>query len=47
MDLDPEAVHFMFEEAWVEWDERVWKDLLQSSKELSASWGSIGAIIAK
>jgi hypothetical protein len=29
MDLDPEAVHFLYREAWVEWDAKVQEDLVQ------------------
>ena len=33
MDLDPEAVYFLFKEAWVEWDARVREDLVQRAAE--------------
>jgi ribonuclease HI len=33
MDLDPEAVHFRYMEAWVEWDARVREDLVQRAAE--------------
>ncbi len=29
MDQDPEAVYFLYQEAWVEWDARVREDLVQ------------------
>ncbi len=35
MDLDPEAVHFMYREAWVEWDAKVREDFVQRAAELS------------
>jgi len=34
MDLDPEAVHFMYRETWVEWDKKVREDLVQRAAEL-------------
>jgi hypothetical protein len=34
MDLDPEAVHFMYREAWVEWDAKVREDPVQRAAEL-------------
>ncbi len=34
MDLDPEAVHVMFREAWVEWDAKFREDLVQRAAEL-------------
>jgi hypothetical protein len=33
MDLHPEAVHFRYMEAWVEWDARVREDLVQRAAE--------------
>jgi ribonuclease HI len=33
MDLDPEAVYFLYKEAWVEWDARVREDLVQRAAE--------------
>ncbi len=33
MDLDPETVHFMYMEAWVEWNARVRGDLVQRAAE--------------
>jgi hypothetical protein len=34
MNLDPKAVHFMYREAWVEWDAKVREDLVQRAAEL-------------
>jgi hypothetical protein len=34
MDLAPEAVHFMYREAWIEWDAKVREDLVQRAAEL-------------
>jgi hypothetical protein len=34
MDLGPEAVHFMYREAWVKWDAKVREDLVQGAGEL-------------
>ncbi len=34
MDFDPEAVHFMYREAWVEWDANRREDVVQRAAEL-------------
>ncbi len=34
MDLDPEAEHFMYREAWVEWVAKVRDDFVQRAAEL-------------
>jgi hypothetical protein len=37
MDLDPEAVYFVYKRAWVEWDARVREDLVQRAAERSVT----------
>jgi hypothetical protein len=34
IELDPDAVHFLWKETWVEWDSQVWQDLVQRAAEL-------------
>ena len=35
-DLDPEAIHFLFKEKWVEWDTSLREDLAQKAAEQCA-----------
>ncbi len=34
IELDPDAVHFLWKETWVEWDSRLRQDLVQRAAEL-------------
>ena len=37
MDLDPEAVHFMYREAWVEWDAKVERTLSREQPSFAST----------
>ena len=37
IEMDPEAVHFMWKQAWVEWDTQLREDLVQKAAELNLS----------